>query len=104
MNPLDNAFALPSELTLRQASGVLARLLSAIAALAAETPVCIQAQGMQVFDSSALAVLLECRRAALASGRAFAVDGLPSALAGLAALYGVGGLLIGADGDAALAG
>ena len=99
-----DALSLPSELTLRQASGALLRLLAAISTLASGVPVRIQAQSMQVFDSSALAVLLECRRAALASGRAFAVAGLPSALRGLAALYGVDTLLTEADGHAAPAG
>jgi phospholipid transport system transporter-binding protein len=45
------------------------------------------------FDSSALAVLLECRRAALASGRSFSVHGLPARLRQLAQLYGVAALL-----------
>lgn len=88
-----DTLALPQELTLLQARGALARLLSSVAALASGAPVCIRAQALQVFDSSALAVLLECRRAALASGRSFAVAGLPPALRGLAALYGVDGLL-----------
>ena len=45
------------------------------------------------FDSSALAVLLECRREALALGKTFAVAGMPARLRELAALYGVGELL-----------
>jgi phospholipid transport system transporter-binding protein len=45
------------------------------------------------FDSSALAVLLECRRESSALGRGFAVKGLPSRLRELASLYGVAGLL-----------
>ncbi|KAB7544665.1 STAS domain-containing protein [Verminephrobacter sp. Larva24] len=44
---------------------------------------------------TALAVLLECRRAALSEGRGFAVQDLPLALAGMARLYGVDGLLTG---------
>lgn len=98
------ALALPEELTLRQASGTLARLLAALAGQAPGAPVRIQAQAMRVFDSSALAVLLECRRAALAQGRAFAVEGLPAALRGLAALYGVDGLLAHAPAHAIPAG
>jgi len=38
-------------------------------------------------------VLLECRREALSERKAFAVKGLPAALAGMAALYGVAELL-----------
>lgn len=53
----------------------------------------VDASALQVFDSSALAVLLECRRSALAAGQGFAVRGLPTALAGLAALYGVADML-----------
>jgi phospholipid transport system transporter-binding protein len=45
------------------------------------------------FDSSALAVLLECRREALALGKSFAVTQLHPRLRALAALYGVGELL-----------
>lgn len=45
------------------------------------------------FDSSALAVLLECQRMARAKGRAFAVQSLPPKLVELARLYGVDGLL-----------
>jgi phospholipid transport system transporter-binding protein len=45
------------------------------------------------FDSSALAVLLECRREALAGGKTFAVARLPARLRELAVLYGVAELL-----------
>ena len=53
----------------------------------------IDASGLTQFDSSALAVLLECRREASAMGRGFAVKGLPARLRELATLYGVAGLL-----------
>ena len=83
---------LPSELTHRQASGTLAMLLQGQRADHGPQIV-VDAGALQVFDSSALAVLLECRREALAERKAFAVKGLPAALAGMAALYGVDGLL-----------
>ena len=51
------------------------------------------ASGLRRFDSSALAVLLEARREALALGKTFAVNRLPAKLRELATLYGVGGLL-----------
>ena len=51
------------------------------------------ASALTQFDSSALAVLLEARRAATARGLTFVVQGLPPRLAGLAALYGVAVLL-----------
>lgn len=51
------------------------------------------ASALQQFDSSALAVLLECRRAAQRAGAGFAVRGLPERLRTLAGLYGVADLL-----------
>ena len=45
------------------------------------------------FDSSALAVLLECRREALAAGKSFAVLAAPARLRQLAGLYGVADLI-----------
>ena len=83
---------LPAQLTLRQARMALATLLAALPAQAPAQLVC-DASALQVFDSSALAVLLECRRHALAAGKTFAVRALPPALAGMATLYGVAELL-----------
>lgn len=53
----------------------------------------VDASALAQFDSSAIAVLLECRREAGVRGRGFAVKGLPQRLRELAALYGVAGLL-----------
>jgi phospholipid transport system transporter-binding protein len=53
----------------------------------------VDATALTRFDSSALAVLLECRREAGALGRSFAVKGLSPRLRELAALYGVAALL-----------
>ena len=53
----------------------------------------VDAAGLQQFDSSALAVLLECRRLAEKSGRAFELSGAPPRLGQLARLYGVAELL-----------
>jgi phospholipid transport system transporter-binding protein len=53
----------------------------------------VDASALAQFDSSALAVLLECRRESSALGRGFAVKGLPPRLRELATLYGVAGLL-----------
>ena len=55
--------------------------------------VLVDASALQRFDSSALAVLLECRRECLHDGKRFAVRGLPPRLAELAELYGVAALL-----------
>jgi phospholipid transport system transporter-binding protein len=93
---LADFLSLPEQLTLAQARGALEQLLAAIGRQPPGAPVRVRAEALRVFDSSALGVLLECRRAALADGRGFAVAGLPAGLAGLAALYGVEGLLAGA--------
>lgn len=58
-----------------------------------DTSTVVDASALVQFDSSALAVLLECRRDSKAMGRGFAVKGLPSRLRELASLYGVAGLL-----------
>lgn len=89
---------LPAELTHRQARGTLAMLQHSMAkpgqsGASGAAQLVVDARPLRVFDSSALAVLLECRRAAVEQGQAFAVKGLPPALAGLAALYGVAALL-----------
>jgi phospholipid transport system transporter-binding protein len=51
------------------------------------------ASALRHFDSSALAVLMECRREALALGKAFSVQQMPPRLRELASLYGVAELL-----------
>lgn len=90
--------ALPEVLTLREASGVLETLLAGLAQQPAQAQIRVNASPLQKFDSSALAVLLECRRAALETGREFGVDGLPAELEGLATVYGVASL-VGLDPD-----
>ena len=54
--------------------------------------VVLDASALTQFDSSALAVMLACRRAAMVGGKTFAVHGLPARLSQLAGLYGVAGL------------
>jgi phospholipid transport system transporter-binding protein len=56
--------------------------------------VVIDASPLQQLDSSAIAVLLECRRLAQASGRGFELRAAPPKLASLAQLYGVDELLL----------
>lgn len=82
---------LPSVLT-HAAAAQLARGLQQ-AVLAAPGEVVADASALQQFDSSALAVLLECRRQALAGGKAFSVQGAPGQLLRLASLYGVAELI-----------
>lgn len=79
--------ALPSELTHHQASACVLQLQRGITASA--SPVVIEAGALERFDSSALAVLLQCRRQALSQGKEFAVQGMPQALQRLAQMYGV---------------
>lgn len=62
----------------------------------AEPAVVADAGALARFDSSALAVLLECRREALALGKTFSVARVPPRLRELASLYGVAELLPGA--------
>ena len=83
---------LPAELTHGQASDALRMLLQALKAQR-EPQVVVDAGALTTFDTSALAVLLECRRTALFDGRGFMVKALPPALASLAGLYGVQELL-----------
>ena len=53
----------------------------------------IDASDLRQFDSSALAVLLACRRQARRLGRTLQVQGLSARLSELAGLYGVMALL-----------
>ncbi len=83
---------LPAELTHDQATPSLRMLLQGLRSQA-DTTVVMDASALAKFDSSALAVVLECRRESMAMGRSFAVRGLPARLAALAALYGISELL-----------
>jgi phospholipid transport system transporter-binding protein len=63
----------------------------AIAADAQE--VVVDASGLVEFDSSALALLLECRRQALQAGKTFAVRSMPERMRQLAGVYGIAELI-----------
>ena len=84
---------LPAVLTHAQANQSVRALQQALRMGQSGPQVVVQAAGLQQFDSSALAVLLECRRFVLALGLEFAVAGLPERLRQLAGLYGVAELL-----------
>jgi phospholipid transport system transporter-binding protein len=86
---------LPATLTAVEARTTLRMLTQGLRA-EPEGALVIDASPLQQFDSSALAVLLECRRQAQAWGRSFAVRQAPAKLAALARLYGVDGLLLSA--------
>ena len=81
---------LPARLLHDDAPACLRMLQQGLAA-ASESSTVVDASALAQFDSSAIAVLLECRRDARSLGRAFAVKGLPPRLRELASLYGVGG-------------
>jgi phospholipid transport system transporter-binding protein len=83
---------LPATITLREARDTL-RLLAQALQADKDATIVIDASPLQQFDTSALAVLLECRRLAMAWGKAFAVRRAPEKLGELAALYGVDVLL-----------
>lgn len=89
---------LPAELTFAQARTCAQQLVQALRQPGQGTQeggrhIVLDAGALTVFDSSALAVLLECRRAALAQGRALTVQAMPEGLHNLAELYGVRELL-----------
>lgn len=55
--------------------------------------VVVDASALSQFDSSALAILLECRRQALAAGKDFSVQGASGQLLQLIDVYGVAKLI-----------
>ncbi len=83
---------LPAELTHRQARACAQLLLQALQG-ETQSQVVVDAGPLATFDSSALAVLLECRRAAVAERKGLVVKDMPAGLASLAGLYGVQELL-----------
>ncbi|MCC2634064.1 MAG: hypothetical protein K0S48_1950 [Ramlibacter sp.] len=87
---------LPAELTHAQATACCRMLAQALHSDHGPQAIA-DASALRRFDSSALAVLLECRREALAVGKTFAVSGLHPRLRALATLYGVGELLPATD-------
>lgn len=82
---------LPEVLTQNTATACMTAQLSALSQVSAKAVV--DASRLQTFDSVALAVLLELRRAALSEGKTFEVSGMPERLSDLARLYGVAELL-----------
>jgi phospholipid transport system transporter-binding protein len=83
---------LPAELTHAQAPAC-SRMLAQALRSEPGTQAVADASALRQFDSSALAVLLDCRREALALGKSFAVSHMHPRLRELAGLYGVAELL-----------
>ncbi|MDZ7814244.1 MAG: STAS domain-containing protein [Ideonella sp.] len=84
--------ALPSHLTLPEASAVLRSILPSIAEAAAST-ITVDAAALTHIDSAALAVLLECKRHAQSHQRELVIVNVPGRLQELAKLYGVENML-----------
>jgi phospholipid transport system transporter-binding protein len=82
------ALALPYLLTHDQAAACAQTLAAGIQADMSDKVV-VDASALVRFDSSALAVLLQCRREAVASGKGLTIEGLPGKLRELADLYGI---------------
>jgi phospholipid transport system transporter-binding protein len=80
--------ALPSLLTHDQAAACAQTLAAGIRADMSDKVV-VDASALVRFDSSALAVLLQCRREAVALGKGLTIEGLPAKLRELAGLYGI---------------
>ena len=83
---------LPVDLTRVQASDCLQMLVQGLRAESGSTVV-VDAAALARFDSAALAVLLEFRRASLALGKSVLIRALPQPLRDLADLYGITELL-----------
>jgi phospholipid transport system transporter-binding protein len=88
---------LPATVTLSESRDTL-RLLSQALRAEPDAGVVLDASTLQSFDTSALAVLMECQRLAQAWGKPFSVIKAPSKLEALAKLYGVDALLLRAEG------
>ena len=86
---------LPANVTAAEANDTRRLLVQALKAEGGgAAAVVVDASNLQRFDSSALAVLLECQRAAQARGKPFELRAAPAKLAALARLYGVDVLLM----------
>jgi phospholipid transport system transporter-binding protein len=86
------AVPLPEQLTLQGAAQTLDRLSQSLA-LQAGPMVVLDAAPLKVFDTSAVAVLLELRNALLGQGKTLQVTRMPERLQALVSLYGVAELL-----------
>lgn len=86
------AIPMPEQLTLTGAAQTLERLRDALVRQAGPTVV-LNAEPLRVFDTSAVAVLLELRNALLTQGKTLQVARMPQRLQALVTLYGVAELL-----------
>ncbi|KRB99769.1 STAS domain protein [compost metagenome] len=92
MSPAAVSAALPAQVTLAEAGKTLMELKQALAQQSGPV-VMLDAASLRVFDSSAVAILLELRRQLRAEGKTLQVSNWPRRLEDLMGLYGVGELL-----------
>jgi phospholipid transport system transporter-binding protein len=86
--------ALPATLMQAQAQAVADGLVASLQAhMAAGAEPVLDASALMRFDSSALAVILACRRAVQAGGVQLRVMGLPERAQALAKVYGLSAFL-----------
>jgi phospholipid transport system transporter-binding protein len=86
------AVPMPEQLTLQGAAQTLDSLTQSLTGQAGPTVV-LDAAPLKVFDTSAVAVLLELRNALLSQGKTLQVTRMPQRLQALVTLYGVAELL-----------
>ncbi len=84
--------SMPEQLTLAVAAPTLERLRDELIGQAGPVVV-LDAKPLEVFDTSAVAVLLELRNALSVQGKMLQVAGMPKRLSALVSLYGVAELL-----------
>ena len=83
---------LPEQLTIQSATQALVALKRELSTQVGPAVV-VDAQGLRVLDSAAVAVLLELRRELQAASRSLSLRHPPQRLSDLVALYGVSELL-----------
>mgnify|MGYP000281690418 CR=1 FL=1 len=94
MTTAHTSVALPALLMQAQAQAVTHELTTLLRARVSEgDEAVLDASALAQFDSSALAVILACRRAVLARGAQLRIVGLPERAQSLAKVYGLSALL-----------
>ena len=94
MTATHTSVALPAVLMQAQAQAVTNELSTLLAACVSEGgEAVLDASALNQFDSSALAVILACRRAVLVKGAQLHITGLPQRAQALVKVYGLSDLL-----------
>lgn len=94
MTAQHTSVALPAVLMQAQAQAVANELASVLGACVSQGgEAVLDASALTQFDSSALAVILACRRAVLARGAQLRIAGLPARAQALTKVYGLSDLL-----------